>query len=222
MKSHPIASFLVSGIFALLVSSAAGLATVIHGDVVGLERISAGVAVATALFGIFAIGAAFLTFYHQQIDGQRQRRMETLHTLTGEYERIFDEIYGLKPQERDDDSKIRQFYNRYFTAFMRGFHSHRSGLVSDKHMIDWTATILARFRHKHRLLHPDDSPRTDEMETQWEKFDQSGLGPRPEFRTLMQGVIAAAARESSASPREEARAVLETALKRPLRDTDEF
>jgi hypothetical protein len=178
------------------------------------EALSASVAVAGLVLTIFAIAAAFLTIHQEQVESQRQRRMETLHLLTSEYERIFDEIYAeIGKTDRHDTHTLRRLHNKYFTAVHKGFRSFRAGLVEEADFVDWTAALIARFERGTHLL--DLSPKTGAatLGEQWADFDRRAASPRDDFRIYMDAIQKTAAAPGY-NPRGDARALLKELKKR--------
>ncbi len=87
MSLRPIFMFLAVSGLALFIALMSGLQAShwVSSGTMSAEALSASVAVAGLVLTIFAIAAAFLTIHQEQVDSQRQRRMETLHLLTSEY-----------------------------------------------------------------------------------------------------------------------------------------
>jgi hypothetical protein len=171
------------------------------------DALSASVAVASLVLAIFAIAAAFLTIHQEQVESQRQRRMETLHLLTSEYERIFDEIYAEIGKTEHDPHSLRRLHNKYFTAVHKGFRSFRAGLVEESDFIDWTAALIARFERGTNLLDIDAKGGTTSLSEQWADFDKRAASPRDDFRVYMDAVQKIAAAPGY-NPRTDARTVL--------------
>jgi hypothetical protein len=169
--------------------------------------LSASVAVASLVLTIFAIAAAFLTIHQEQVESQRQRRMETLHLLTSEYERIFDEIYAEIGKTEHDPHNLRRLHNKYFTAVHKGFRSFRAGLVEEADFIDWTAALIARFERGTHLLDLDAKNGASGFSQQWADFDKRAASPRDDFRVYMDAVQQTAA-VPGYNPRADARKVL--------------
>lgn len=185
----------------------------INSGVVSAETLSASVAVAALVLTIFAIAAAFLTIHQEQVESQRQRRMETLHLLTSEYERIFDEIYAeIGKSDQHDAHTLRRLHNKYFTAVHKGFRSFRAGLVDEADFVDWTAALIARFERGSHLLDIEPANGASALSEQWADFDRRGASPRDDFRIYMEAVQKTAAAPGY-NPRGDARALLK-ALKR--------
>jgi len=178
------------------------------------DALSASVAVAGLVLTIFAIAAAFLTIHQEQVESQRQRRMETLHLLTSEYERIFDEIYAeIGKTDRHDLHTLRRLHNKYFTAVHKGFRSFRAGLVEEVDFVDWTAALIARFERGTHLLDLGPKPGASSLSEQWADFDKRAASPRDDFRVYMEAVQKTAAAPGY-NPRGDARALLNALKKR--------
>lgn len=191
MSLHPILMFLATSGLARLIALLTGIQASmwITSGVMSAEALSASVAVASLVLAIFAIAAAFLTINTEQLESQRQRRMETLHLLTTEYERVFDEIYvEIGKTEHNDPHALRRLHNKYFTAVHKGFRSFRSGLVEESDFIDWTAALIARFERGTHLLDFDAIGSVTALSEQWADFDKRAAGPRDDFRVYMTAV----------------------------------
>lgn len=196
MSLHPILMFLIASTIALLIALVAGMqaSSWITSGTVSADALSASVAVASLVLAIFAIAAAFLTINTEQVESQRQRRMETLHLLTSEYERIFDEIYvEIGKTDHNDPHALRRLHNKYFTAVHKGFRSFRAGLVEESDFIDWTAALIARFERGTHLLDFDATGNASALSEQWTAFDRRGATPRDDFRVYMHAVQKTAA-----------------------------
>jgi hypothetical protein len=166
------------------------------------------------VLAIFAIAAAFLTYNQEQVESQRQRRMETLHLLTSEYERIFDEIYAeIGKTDHNEAHAMRRMHNKYFTAVHKGFRSFRAGLVEESDFIDWTAALIARFERGTHLLDFDATGSTTALAEQWAAFDKRGASPRDDFRVYMTAIQKTAAAPGY-DPRGDARLVLKALKER--------
>lgn len=219
MSVRPIIMFLAVSGLALSIAFLSGMQAAhwITKGVVSAEELSASVAVASLVLAIFAIAAAFLTMHQEQVESQRQRRMETLHLLTAEYERIFDEIYAeIGKSDKHDLHTVRRLHNKYFTAVHKGFRSFRSGLVEESDFVDWTAALIARFERGSHLLDLDGMGSTSSLNEQWADFDKRAASPRDDFRVYMDAVLKKAA-EPGYNPRGDARALLKALKKRGYR-----
>jgi hypothetical protein len=205
----------VSGL-ALLIALLSGMqaARWISSSAMSADELSASVAVASLVLAIFAVAAAFLTMHQEQVESQRQRRMETLHLLTAEYERVFDEIYAeIGRSDKHDLHAVRRLHNKYFTAVHKGFRSFRAGLVEESDFVDWTAALIARFERGVHLLDLDATGSTSSLTQQWADFDKRGASPRDDFRVYMNAVQQKAA-EPGYNPRGDARTLLKALKKR--------
>lgn len=215
MNLRPIFMFLAVSGLGLLIALMSGLKASywIASGAMSAEALSASVSVAALVLTIFAIAAAFLTIHQEQIESQRQRRMETLHLLTSEYERIFDEIYAEIGKTCHDPHTIRRLHNKYFTAVHKGFRSFRSGLVEDADFVDWTAALIARFERGSHLLDLEAKSGPNALSEQWADFDKRAASPRDDFRVYMEAVQKTAAAPGY-NPRGDARALLKALKKR--------
>jgi hypothetical protein len=166
------------------------------------------------VLAIFAIAAAFLTMHTEQVESQRQRRMETLHLLTSEYERIFDEIYAeIGKTDDHDPHTLRRLHNKYFTAVHKGFRSFRAGLVEETDFIDWTAALIARFERGTHLLDLTSKNGCSSLSEQWADFDRRAASPRDDFRIYMDAIQKTAAAPGY-NPRGDARVLIKALKKR--------
>lgn len=215
MSLRPIFMFLAVSGLALFIALMSGLqaSSWVRSGAMTAEALSASVAVAGLVLTIFAIAAAFLTIHQEQVDSQRQRRMETLHLLTSEYESIFDEIYAeIGKTDTHDLHTLRRLHNKYFTAVHKGFRSFRAGLVEEADFVDWTAALIARFERGVHLLDLEAKTGAPSLSEQWADFDRRAASPRDDFRVYMLAVQKTAAAPGY-NPRGDARALLK-ALKR--------
>jgi hypothetical protein len=213
---RPILMFLAVSGLALFIALMSGLQASrwITSGTMSAEALSASVAVAGLVLTIFAIAAAFLTIHQEQVESQRQRRMETLHLLTSEYERIFDEIYAeIGKTDHHDPHTLRRLHNKYFTAVHKGFRSFRAGLVEEADFIDWTAALIARFERGTHLLDLTPENGAASLSEQWADFDRRAASPRDDFRVYMEAIKKTAAAPGY-NPRADARALLKTLKKR--------
>jgi hypothetical protein len=212
---RPILMFLAVSGLGLFIALMSGMKASywIASGAVSAEALSASVAVAALVLTIFAIAAAFLTIHQEQVESQRQRRMETLHLLTSEYERIFDEIHTEIGKTCHDPHTIRRLHNKYFTAVHKGFRSFRSGLVEEVDFVDWTAALIARFERGSHLLDLEAKSGPDALSQQWADFDKRAASPRDDFRLYMETVQKTAAAPGY-NPRADARAVLKALKQR--------
>ena len=216
MSLRPILMFLAVSGLALFIAMLSGLQAAhwIETGTMSAEALSASVAVAGLVLTIFAIAAALLTIHQEQVESQRQRRMETLHLLTSEYERIFDEIYAeIGKTHCHEPHVLRRLHNKYFTAVHKGFRSFRAGLVEDADFVDWTAALIARFERGANLLDLDAKTGVASLSELWADFDKRAASPRDDFRVYMNAVQAKAA-EPGYNPRGDARALLNVLKKR--------
>jgi hypothetical protein len=213
---RPILMFLAVSALALFIALMSGLQASqwITSGAMSAEALTASVAVAGLVLTIFAIAAAFLTIHQEQVESQRQRRMETLHLLTSEYERVFDEIHAeIGKTDHNDPHALRRLHNKYFTAVHKGFRSFRAGLVEESDFVDWTAALIARFERGTHLLDPDGTHGGSSLGAQWADFDKRGASPRDDFRVYMDDVQKTAALPGY-NPRGDARALLKALKKR--------
>ena len=216
MSLRPIFMFLAVSGLALFIAMLSGLQASrwITSGTMSAEALSASVAVAGLVLTIFAIAAAFLTIHQEQVESQRQRRMETLHLLTSEYERIFDEIYAeIGKTDCHEPHVLRRLHNKYFTAVHKGFRSFRAGLVEEADFVDWTAAIIARFERGVHLLDLDAQTGAASLSELWADFDKRAASPRGDFRVYMDAVQKTAALPGY-NPRGDARALLKVLKKR--------
>jgi hypothetical protein len=213
---RPIFMFLAVSGLALFIALMSGMraAQWISSGALSAEALSASVAVAGLVLTIFAIAAAFLTIHQEQVESQRQRRMETLHLLTSEYERIFDEIHTeIGRTDHHDPHTLRRLHNKYFTAVHKGFRSFRAGLVEEADFVDWTAALIARFERGGHLLDLEAKVGASSLSEQWSDFDKRAASPRDDFRIYMETIQKTAAAPGY-NPRADARAVLKALKKR--------
>lgn len=216
MNLRPIFMFLAVSSLGLIIAMLSGLQAshwITNGSM-SADALSASVAVAGLVLTIFAIAAAFLTIHQEQIESQRQRRMETLHLLTSEYERIFDEIHAeVGKSECHEPHVLRRLHNKYFTAVHKGFRSFRAGLVEEADFVDWTAALIARFERGSNLLDLEAKAGAASLSELWADFDRRAASPRDDFRVYMDAIQAKAA-EPGYNPRGDARALLKALKKR--------
>lgn len=178
------------------------------------DKLSVWTSLASFGLALFAVGAAVWTVHRQTVESRLQRQMESSHSLTVQYEAIFDEIYSLQgTPELLNPRTVERLHNRYFTILMRGFQCFESELISKNEFADWTATIIGRIRRGTSLLDLDGSGSRDELAKQWSKFDTRGPGPRSEFRAYFKLVVDQASLQADSFDglREEATRVLERA-----------
>lgn len=216
MNLRPIFMFLAVSGLALVIAMMSGLQASqwIKSGAMSAEGLSAAVAVAGLVLTIFAIAAAFLTIHQEQVESQRQRRMETLHLLTSEYERVFDEIHAeIGKMDLHDSHTLRRLHNKYFTAVHKGFRSFRAGLVEEADFVDWTAALIARFERGAHLLDLDAKTGASALSEQWAEFDRRGASPRDDFRVYMTAIQTTAAAPGY-DPRGDARKLLKALKKR--------
>ena len=153
------------------------------------EIVATTVSAAGLVAAIGAAIAAFVTVFQQQIEGRRQRHMETLHLLNSQYERIFDDIYELREAASPSENAILRVHNRFFTTLMTGYRYFELGLIPREDFVEWTATQIGRFHEGRCLVHWDKPSETNQMMARWQQFDSWGRGPRVGFRRYVNAMI---------------------------------
>jgi hypothetical protein len=194
MKGIGATLLLLAAASALTVAAWLGIATtsaVSRGE--SGDAVIAGAAVSSLVIAAGAVVGAVMTILLQRWEAERQRQADTLRALTEKYELIFDEIYSRQGSRRlKKPEVIEHYYNRYFTAIMTGFRYYQRGLIAQEDFIDWTATLIGRFRAGSSVVDLATTSGSAEMRKQWRVFNRRGAGPRGDFLAYMARVLSQA------------------------------